>query len=193
MSRCYPIEAIGANCLKLKPRLEIVDFNMSESSNSTYLTIDFHYNGMFAPNTLVYLDPTRMSVRDVDFGGMNYREFVLWVTKLTRGRCENLYYCSRNETLAEGIRRIDNDADYFKFIEDGYMPKNELRMNVYIDHQNEPILDWDDKEVLAGDECSELVENDDTNSHISDINECEHELDEDVHNFDKTIDGEFLN
>ncbi|CAH1423289.1 unnamed protein product [Lactuca virosa] len=164
-----------------------------ESSNGTYLTIDFHYNGMFAPNPLVYLDPIRMSVRDVDFDGMNYREFVLWVTKLTRGNCDNLYYCSSHERLAEGIRRIGNDADYFEFIEDGYMAKNELRMNVYINHQNEPILDWADKEVLTGDEVSELVEDDDTDSYISDIMECEHEPDEGVHTFDKTVDDEFLN
>ncbi|CAI9271429.1 unnamed protein product [Lactuca saligna] len=47
---------------------------------------------MLAPNPLVYLDPMRMSVRDVDFGGMDYREFVLWVSKLTRRIYDNLYY-----------------------------------------------------------------------------------------------------
>ncbi|CAI9279859.1 unnamed protein product [Lactuca saligna] len=135
-----------------------------ETSNGKYLTIDFHFNGMFAPNPLVYLDPMRMSVRGVDFGGMDYREFVLWVSKLIRRSCENLYYCSTHERLAEGIRRIDNDADYFEFIEDGYMDKQELRMNVYIDHENEPILDWADKELLT-----------------------------EVHTFDKTDDDEFLN
>ncbi|CAH1434486.1 unnamed protein product [Lactuca virosa] len=81
----------------------------------------------------------------------------------------------------------------FEFIEHGYMAKNELRMNVYIDHQNEPILDWADKEMLTGDEVSELVEDDDTDSHISDIRECEHEPDEGVHTFDKTVDDECLN
>ncbi|CAI9292210.1 unnamed protein product [Lactuca saligna] len=164
-----------------------------EASNSKYLTIDFHFNGMFAPNPLVYLDPMRMSVRDVDFGGMNYRKFVLWVSKLTRRSCENLYYCSTHERLAEGIRRIENDVDYFEFIEDGYMDKQELRMNVYIDHENEPILDWADKELLTGDELSDVIEDDDTESQISDIRECEHEPDEEVHTFDKTDDDEFLN
>ncbi|CAH1443988.1 unnamed protein product [Lactuca virosa] len=135
----------------------------------------------------------RMSIRDVDFGGMNYREFVLWVSKLTRRSYDNLYYCSTHERLAEDIRRIDNDADSFEFIEDGYMAKNELRMNVYIDHQNEPILDWADKEMLTIDEVSDLVEDDDTDSHISDIMECEHEPDEQLHTFDKTVDDEFLN
>ncbi|CAI9289371.1 unnamed protein product [Lactuca saligna] len=138
-----------------------------EASNGKYLTIDFHFNDMFAPNPLVYLNPMRMSDRDVDFGGMDYREFVLWVSKLTRRSCENLYYCSTHERLAEGIRRIDNVADYFEFIKDGYMDKQELRMNVYIDHA--------DKELLT------------------DIRECEHEPDEEVHTFDKTDDDEFLN
>ncbi|CAH1412576.1 unnamed protein product [Lactuca virosa] len=73
------------------------------------------------------------------------------------------------------------------------MLKNELRKNVYIDYQNEPILNWADKEVLTGDEVSDLVEDDDTDSHISDIMECEHESDEEMHTFDKTIDDEFLN
>ncbi|CAI9300170.1 unnamed protein product [Lactuca saligna] len=134
-----------------------------------------------------------MSVRDVDFGGMDYREFVLWVSKLTRRSCENLYYCSTHERLAEGIRRIDNDADYFEFIEDGYMDKQELSMNVYIDNENEPILDWADKELLTGDKLSDVIEDDDTESQISDIRECEHEPDEEVHTFDKTYDDEFLN
>nr|KAJ0199446.1 hypothetical protein LSAT_V11C600321950 [Lactuca sativa] len=145
---------------------------------------------MFAPNPLVYLDPVRMSVRDVDFGGMDYREFVLWVLKLTRQSYDNLYYCSTHERLAEGIRRIDNDADYFEFIEDGYMDKNELRMNVYIDHQNEHILDWADKEMLTDDE---VIEDDDIESQISDIVECKHEPGEEVHTFDKTDGDEFLN
>nr|KAJ0208052.1 hypothetical protein LSAT_V11C500289790 [Lactuca sativa] len=163
------------------------------SPNGRFLSIDFHFNGMFAPSPLVYLDPMRMPVRDVDFDGMDYREFVLWVSKLTRQGCDNLYYYSTDERLVEGIRRIDNDADYFGFIEDGYMDKNELRMNVYIDHQNEPILDWADKEMLTGNEVSEVIEDDDTESQISDIMECEHEPDEEVHTFDKTDGDEFLN
>nr|KAJ0210911.1 hypothetical protein LSAT_V11C400194530 [Lactuca sativa] len=164
-----------------------------ESLNDTYLIVDFQYNGMFATNPLVYLDPMRMSVRDVDFGGMNYREFVLWVSKLARRSYDNLHYCSTHEILAEGIRRIDNDVDYFEFIEDGYMDKNKLRTNVYIDHQNEPILDRADKEMLTGDEVSEVIEDDDTESQFSDIMECDHEHDEEVHTFDKTVDDEFLN
>ncbi|CAI9286106.1 unnamed protein product [Lactuca saligna] len=47
--------------------------------------------------------------------------------------------------------------------------------------------------MLTGDEVSELVEDDDTDSHISDIMEYEHEPDEEVHTFDKTVDDEFLN
>ncbi|CAI9261892.1 unnamed protein product [Lactuca saligna] len=89
-----------------------------ESPNSMYLTVEFHYNGMFAPNPLVYLDHMTIT----------------------------------HERLTDGIRRINNDVDYFEFVEDGYMAMNELRMNVYIDHQNEPILDWADKEMLTGDE-----------------------------------------
>ncbi|CAH1447744.1 unnamed protein product [Lactuca virosa] len=66
-------------------------------------------------------------------------------------------------------------------------------MNVYMDHQNEPNLDWADKEVLIGDKVPELDEDDEPNSHISDIMTYEHEPDEEVHTFEKTLGDEFLN
>ncbi|CAI9269516.1 unnamed protein product [Lactuca saligna] len=83
-----------------KSKSSPVDTTM-ESPNCKYLTVDFHYNGMFAPNPLLYLDPMSMSIREVDFGGMNYREFVLWVSKLTRRSCGNFYYCSTHKRVLE--------------------------------------------------------------------------------------------
>nr|KAJ0193191.1 hypothetical protein LSAT_V11C800391300 [Lactuca sativa] len=41
-----------------------------------YVSIDFHYNGFFLPNSLVYLDPVKTNVHDVDFGGFTYKEFL---------------------------------------------------------------------------------------------------------------------
>lgn len=50
-------------------------------------------------------------------------------------------------------------------------------MNLYIDHQNEAILYWADKEVLTGDEGHEF------DIQIYDIMEYKHEPDEEVHTF----------
>ncbi|CAI9277526.1 unnamed protein product [Lactuca saligna] len=55
------------------------------------------------------------------------------------------------------------------------------------------IVDCNMSESSNSDEVYDLVEDDDTDSHISDIMECEHVPNEEVHTFDKTIDDEFLN
>ncbi|CAI9293269.1 unnamed protein product [Lactuca saligna] len=50
---------------------------MASSPNPTYqnfIVVDFHYNGQFAPNPLVYFDPDRASVRDLDFSGFGESE-----------------------------------------------------------------------------------------------------------------------
>nr|KAJ0186902.1 hypothetical protein LSAT_V11C900463080 [Lactuca sativa] len=161
--------------------------------------MDFHYNGFFSPNPLVYLDPVKTNVRDVDFGGFTYKEFLLWLTKLTNGACDNVYYCVRKESLCEGIRRIDSDADYWEFVETVYSLESdslESKLDVYIDHRNEPILDWADKEFLAdgkGYESDYMDEEDDKDSEVSMTMEYEHEWDdEEEHTFDKTVGDPFL-
>ncbi|CAH1429700.1 unnamed protein product, partial [Lactuca virosa] len=152
---------------------------MASSSTCMYVAVDFHYNRMFSPSPLVYLDPVKTSVRDVGFGGFTYKEFLLWLTKLTKGACDNVYYCIRKESLCEGIRRIDSDVDYWEFVETVYSLESEL--DVYIDQRNEPILDWADNELLAdgkGYESDELDEEDDKDSELSETMEYEHECDE---------------
>ncbi|CAI9274918.1 unnamed protein product [Lactuca saligna] len=172
---------------------------MASSSTGMYVSVDFHYNGFFSPNPLVYLDPVKTNVRDVDFGGFTYKEFLLWLTKLTNGECDNVYYCMRKESLCEGIRRIDSDADYWEFVETVYSLESdslESELDVYIDHRNEPILDWADNEFLEdgkGYELDELDEEDDKDSEVSMTMEYEHEWDdEDEHTFDKTVRDPFL-
>ncbi|CAI9287259.1 unnamed protein product [Lactuca saligna] len=59
---------------------------MASSPNPTdqnFIVVDFHYNGQFAPNPLVYFDPDRASVRDVDFSGFGYEQFMEFLHKLT--------------------------------------------------------------------------------------------------------------
>ncbi|CAI9275059.1 unnamed protein product [Lactuca saligna] len=98
----------------------------SDSKQSKYLTVYLHYNGLFAPKPLVYLNAVVVSICDVDFGAMDFKDFNLFIAKLIEGSCDNVYYCTRNEPLAEGIRRITNDADYFEFIETGYSDEADL-------------------------------------------------------------------
>ncbi|CAI9285675.1 unnamed protein product [Lactuca saligna] len=148
---------------------------MASSSTGMYVSVDFHYNGFFSPNPLVYLDPVKTNVRDVDFGGFTYKEFLLWLTKLTNGECDNVYYCMRKESLCEGIRRIDSDADYWEFVETVYS------------------LESDSLENGKGYELDELDEEDDKDSEVSMKMEYEHEWDdEDEHTFDKTVRDPFL-
>ncbi|CAI9266213.1 unnamed protein product [Lactuca saligna] len=137
---------------------------MTSSSTVMYVSVDFHYNGFFSPNPLVYLDPVKTNVRNVDFGGFTYKEFLLWLTKLTNGACDNVYYCMRKESLCEGIRRIDSDAVYS--------------------------LESDSLENGKG---YALDEEDDKDSEVSMTMEYEHEWDdEDEHTFDKTVRDPFL-
>ncbi|CAH1445355.1 unnamed protein product [Lactuca virosa] len=141
-------------------------------------------------------------MRDVDFGGFTYKEFLLWLRNLTKGSFDNVYYCSRKETLVGGIIRINSDADYWEFVEDTYTPEAEL--DVYIDHQKEPILDWADNEVLSDGNGYDLDDNEedddkeeegdnDEDDNLDDSMTYEHEVDEEVHTFNKTVGDDFLN
>ncbi|CAH1434817.1 unnamed protein product, partial [Lactuca virosa] len=173
----------------------------SQSYAGNYLTVHVHYSGLFAPNPLKYLDPKKITVRDVDFGGFTHKEFLLWLRNLTKGTCDNVHYCSRKETLAEGIVIIDSDVDYWEFVQATYTP--EVELDVYIDHQKEPILDWANNEVLSDgnrydlddmeDEDDKEEEDDiDEDDNLDDIMAYEHEVDEEVYTFNKTVGDDFL-
>ncbi|KAI3522856.1 hypothetical protein L1887_00908 [Cichorium endivia] len=164
-----------------------------ESASINLLKVDIHYNEFLTPKPLTYLGGVRVSVRDVDFGLFFLRKFKEFLGKLCKTRCDNMYYCTRHETLAEGIRRFGNDADYVEFLEMGYEDENEFRMNVYIDHQNEPVLDWAHMEVPDEEVEDAEDEDDDKDSEKSYTVEYEHVADQEVHSFDKTTDDKFLN
>ncbi|CAI9271937.1 unnamed protein product [Lactuca saligna] len=110
------------------------------------------------------------------------------------GSCDNVYYYTRNEPLAKGIRRVGNDANYFEFIETNYSDENVLRVNVYIDQKNEHVLDWAEMEVVEDDEGNypEQDLDDDNDSQLSDDIPYEHEADDYIPSLDKTIGDEFL-
>ncbi|KAI3701118.1 hypothetical protein L2E82_45763 [Cichorium intybus] len=164
-----------------------------QEGESTLLTVDVHYNGTFGPKPLVYFDPDRASVRDIDFSGMGYSEFIIFLEKLTRKQCKNVYFCLPQERLAEGIHILHNDGDYKEFLEMGY--NNGKRISVYVDHYNEPIFDWIEDE-LQEDETNEDGNQDceeDVDSVISDTISVDHEEDGDVVSTNKTKGDKFLN
>nr|KAJ0191163.1 hypothetical protein LSAT_V11C800434850 [Lactuca sativa] len=132
--------------MKLKLRLEVDCKMSSQSSTSKYLTVDVHYSGLFAPNLLKHLDPEKITVRDVDFGGFTYKEFLLWLRNLTNGSCDNV--------LSYGNEEEDDNKEE--------------------DHKEEK----DDS---------------DEDDNLDDIIAYEHEVDEEVHTFNKTVGDDFLN
>ncbi|CAI9265262.1 unnamed protein product [Lactuca saligna] len=67
-------------------------------------------------------------------------------------------------------------------------------MNVYIDHENEPVLDWANMEVVEDDEGHyyEKDPDDDNDSQLSDDILYEDEAEDYIPSLDKSIGDEFL-
>ncbi|CAI9275405.1 unnamed protein product [Lactuca saligna] len=166
---------------------------MASSPNPTdqnFIVVDFHYNGQFAPNPLVYFDPNRASVRDVDFSGFGYEQFMEFLHKLTNSRSKDIYFCLPQESLGLGIHTLVNNGDYKEFLDLAYA--NDKRMNVYVDHHNEPIFDWIEAEESES-ENEDLDEDED--SVIQDSYSVDHEEDDATYPFpaNKTARDRFLN
>ncbi|CAI9280684.1 unnamed protein product [Lactuca saligna] len=103
-----------------------------------------------------------------------YLTEVFITMNLTKGSYDNVYYCSRKETLGESIIRIDSDADYWEFVKATYGNRYDLDDNE----------EKDDKEE---------EDDNDKDDNLDDIMTHEHEVDEEVHTFNKTIGDDFLN
>ncbi|CAH1445395.1 unnamed protein product [Lactuca virosa] len=159
-------------------------------TDRNFIVVDFHYNGTFAPNPLVYFDPDRQSVGDVDFSAFKYEEFMEFLQKLTRTRSKDIYLCLPQESLSQGIHTLVNDGDYKEFLDLAYA--NERRMNVYVDHYNEPIFEWIEEEE---NEDQDYSCEDDEDSVLSDTYYVDHEEDDAEYPFpaNKTMGDRFLN
>ncbi|CAH1422971.1 unnamed protein product [Lactuca virosa] len=155
-----------------------------------FIVVDFHYNGTFAPNPLVYFDPDRQSVGDVNFSAFEYEEFMEFLQKLTRTRSKDIYFCLPQESLSQGIHTLVNDGDYKEFLDLTYA--NERRMNVYVDHYNEPVFEWIKEEENEDQDysCEE-----DEDSVLSETYSVDHEEDDVEYPFpaNKTKGDRFLN
>nr|KAJ0218503.1 hypothetical protein LSAT_V11C300152340 [Lactuca sativa] len=109
---------------------------MASSPNPTdqnVIVVDFHYNGQFAPKPLVYFDSDSASCK------------MLTSVHLVHGIPSQAHQNDKQRHLFLPSTRVFshtpvNEGDYKEFLDLVYA--NEKRMNVYVDHHNEPIFDW---------------------------------------------------
>ena len=168
-----------------------------EEGVRNFMIVELHYNGMFAPKPFAYLNDEVITIRGVDFGSLHHLEFCDVLSNVCKRPCEDVYYCSKKETLVEGIRRINNYADYTEFQVAGYDNPPDYRVDLYIDHNGEPVLDWADDEAPEDNEDSDLEwaeddDDDDKESQKSYEAPIEHEVDEEVPAFNNTTSDAFL-
>ncbi|CAH1430084.1 unnamed protein product [Lactuca virosa] len=106
--------------------------------------------------------------------------------------CKHVYYCIREVRLSEGLQTLQNECDYSEFLE---VANANRHVDVYIDHDNEPIFEWIQKEEPDDEEL--VYSEEDVDSVLADDENCEHEEDESVTSskriFKRTYNDKFLN
>lgn len=155
--------------------------------------VDVHYNGVFCPNPLVYYDSRTASVRDQNFQEMGYSGFKSFVEKLVSyisSRSRTLYFCVPQVSLSEGLHSLQNECDYEEFLEAANGATNR-RIDVYIDHYNEPLFDWIGDE--ESDKDIEDSEHEEVDEKFDDGAKLSHEDDEQVVSTKRTVNDHFLN
>ncbi|CAI9284491.1 unnamed protein product [Lactuca saligna] len=162
----------------------------SNAKGSTYIQVDVHYDGMFSPIPhLIYYLNQKTSITDVDFGGLNFKEFIYVLEDVTKGKCPVVYYCLGHKSMRDGLTPLKNNDDYRRFLDAAH--GNEGKINVYIDHYNDSVLDWIEEEKEEKSVDSESSD-EDKDSVMSDALSVDHEPDEEVIPLTKS-DDPFLN
>ncbi|CAI9283210.1 unnamed protein product [Lactuca saligna] len=150
----------------------------SNAKGSTYIQVDVHYDGMFSPIPhLIYYLNQKTSITDVDFGGINFKEFIHVLEDVTKGKCPVVYYCLGHKSMRDGLTPLKNDDDYRRFLDAAH--GNEGKINVYIDHYNDSVLDWIEEEKEEKSVDSESSD-EDKDSVMSDALSVDHEPDEEI-------------
>ncbi|CAI9278978.1 unnamed protein product [Lactuca saligna] len=150
----------------------------SNAKGSTYIQVDVHYDGMFSPIPhLIYYLNQKTSITDVDFGGLNFKEFIHVLEDVTKGKCPVVYYCLGHKSMRDGLTPLKNDDDYRRFLDVAH--GNEGKINVYIDHYNDSVLDWIEEEKEEKNVDSESSD-EDKDSVMSDALSVDHEPDEEI-------------
>ncbi|CAI9283011.1 unnamed protein product [Lactuca saligna] len=115
------------------------------------LTIEVNHTGSFVDKPIVYFNPVKVVVSNVDFRSMSFMEFISYVKKLVKNGRINVYYCLPQRSLGDGLRALEDENDYLRFLDVGY--ENGGMINLYIDHNpklsdNEFVEHEPDDEVI---------------------------------------------
>ncbi|CAH1432611.1 unnamed protein product [Lactuca virosa] len=120
-----------------------------------------------------------MVVSNVDFRSMSFMEFISYVKKLVKDGRINVYYCLPQRSLRDGLRALEDENDYVRFLDAGY--ENGGMINLYIDHSQETVMEWIEEEIVEdGSIDGNTDDDDDVDSELSDNEFVEHELDDEV-------------
>ena len=157
-------------------------------------SVDLYYDGVFIPNPLVYFNYELKSIRDLDFKAMSWSDFKRLIGSLAESSLstERIYFCPAQERFSNGLNALQNDCDYYAFLETAYEGKQ--LVNLYIDYMDEPLFEWLEKEDPESDnEAVEMNDEEDVDSQLYDNEKWEHEEDEEVVSIKRTTNDHFLN
>ncbi|KAL7603996.1 hypothetical protein Lser_V15G19334 [Lactuca serriola] len=104
---------------------------MASTSKEECLTIEVNHTCSFVPKPILYFNPVKLVVSNVDFKNMTFTEFISYVKKLVKDGRITVYYCVLQRLLRDELREIEDENDYVYFLDAGY--ENGGRMNLYID------------------------------------------------------------
>ncbi|KAL4583140.1 hypothetical protein LXL04_007705 [Taraxacum kok-saghyz] len=159
-----------------------------------FVKIDLHYDGIFCPKPLVYFNDKMVPLRDFDFNEMNFSAFFTVIRKIAASRSIVLYYCLPHESLSDGLGVIQNEGDYREFLVLTFASPRK-KVKVYVDYNNEPLLDW--IEFENPDEVDDLEfhteqDEEDEETPFADDIKAEHQEDA-VETKPEPVDDHFLN
>ncbi|CAH1437392.1 unnamed protein product [Lactuca virosa] len=98
---------------------------MAENDNKVvYLRVHLHYNGVFVRHPSGYVGGNYFLFTDVDWAGMDVRDFFAFLDRAIGEEFQNLYYCLPNIPLSRGIYPIVDDLDFAQFIDTGVPQAN---------------------------------------------------------------------
>ncbi|KAL4581649.1 hypothetical protein LXL04_006175 [Taraxacum kok-saghyz] len=144
-------------------------------------SVELHYQGTFIPEPLVYFDPKIVSITDIDLQSMSFASFVSHLEKVIDMRCKYLYFCLPSEArLSQGLQALQNECDFSEFVEAATGSK----VNVYVDHDDEPIFEWIALELPEEDEAED--QDDEEDEEVIPDGERDHEEYEEVPSIRRT-------
>ncbi|CAH1419176.1 unnamed protein product [Lactuca virosa] len=118
---------------------------MAENDNeAVYLRVHLHYNGVFVRHPYGYVGGNQFLFTDVDWAGMDVRDFFDFLYRAIGEEFQNVYYCLPNIPLSRGIRPIVDDLDFAQFIDSRY---ENGEISVYVDHNRNGLEEWWDADM----------------------------------------------